>query len=132
MQGQRRRASVYLAGVAVVVHLLVNFAHGAAHNALRIDAPPGSLPFVVIVIFILPVVGFAILLRNRRAGVLVVAVASLVFGVAYHFVIDSPDRYDHVGSGAWASTFLTTAVLLAIIEIVAIGAVVTLPRNSVD
>jgi hypothetical protein len=129
---QGRRATqlgLYVAGAAVAAHLVVNFAHAAAHTALHVDPPPGSMLFILIVIFATPVLGFVILLRWSLAGAAVVAVsmlASLVFGVAYHFVIDSPDRCDHVGDGLWAATFRTTAVLLVITQLVAITAVATL------
>jgi hypothetical protein len=125
---QNRRMSAYVTGTAVAAHLLVNVVHGAAHTALQVDAPAGWMPFILIVIFAGPVVGFAILLRRQLAGSLVVAasmLASLVFGVAYHFVIDSADRIDHVSGGLWAATFHTTAGLLVITEIVAIAAVMT-------
>lgn len=126
--------SLYVAGAAVAAHLVVNFTHAAAHSALQIDPPPGSMLFILIVIFATPVFGFAILLRRPLVGAAVVAVsmfASLVFGVAYHFVIDSADRCDHVGDGPWATTFRTTAVLLVITQIVAIAAVTTLRQRRV-
>jgi hypothetical protein len=126
---QNRPMSAYVTGTAVAAHLLVNVVHGAAHTALQVDAPSGWMPFILIVIFVGPVVGFAILLRRPLPGSFVVAasmLASLVYGVAYHFVINSSDRIDHVSGGLWAMAFHTTAALLVITEIVAIAAVMTL------
>jgi hypothetical protein len=119
-------SQLYVAGAAVGAHLVVNSTHAAAHIALEIDPPTGSMPFILIVTFATPVLGFAILLRRPLAGAIVVGasmLASLVFGVAYHFVIDSSDRCDHVGDGLWAATFQATAVLLVITQIVTIAAV---------
>jgi hypothetical protein len=132
IQAGRVSLGLYVAGIAVAAHLVVNFAHAAAHIALRIDPPAGSTFFIVIVTFAAPVLGFAILLRRPVAGAILVAssmLASLVFGVAYHFAIDSPDRCDHVRDGLWTVSFRTTAVLLVITEIVAIVAVATLRQG---
>jgi hypothetical protein len=128
----RRVSQLYAAGAAVGAHLVVNLTHAAAHVALEIDPPPGSMLFILIVTFATPVLGFAILLRWPLAGATLVGasmLASLVFGVAYHFVIDSSDRCDHVGDGLWAATFRATAVLLLITQIVTIGAVATTLRQ---
>jgi hypothetical protein len=128
-----RRTLSYLTGTAVAAHLLVNVVHGAAHTALQVSAPSGWLPFILVVTFAGPVLGFAILLRQQLAGSLVVAASmlgSLVFGVAYHFVIDSADRIDHVSGGPWAATFHASAALLVITEIVALAAVMTVFARS--
>jgi hypothetical protein len=127
------RRGLYLTGVAVAAPLLVNLAHGAAHIALQIDAPSGSMLFLLVVTFA-PVVGFAISLRRRLAGVSIVAVstlASLVFGMAFHFVINSPDRSNHVSGGPWAFVFRTTAVLLVFTQIAAIAALAVVSHGGV-
>jgi hypothetical protein len=118
----------YVTGGAVAAHVL----HAVAHTALRIDPPPGSMLFILIVTFAMPVVGFAVLLLRPLVGAIAVGASmlgSLVFGVAYHFVIDAPDRCDHVGDGLWAATFQTTALLLVITQVVAIAAVVATLRR---
>jgi hypothetical protein len=75
--------------------------------------------FVYIVILAAPLVGVAALLTvSRLAGALLVTVsmaAAFLFGLVNHFILQSPDHVSHV-SGAWASTFATTAVLLAVTE----------------
>jgi hypothetical protein len=133
VQGPRvSRLELYVVGAVVAAHLAVNVAHGAAHTALQIDAPPGWMPFILIVTFAAPVLGFGILLLRPLTGALIVAasmLASLMFGVAFHFVIDSPDHWDHVGDGLRATSFRATAALLVITQIVAIGAVAMLRRR---
>lgn len=129
----RREQGTVVAAAAVTGHLVANGAHGAAHSALGIDPPPGWLPFIVVVIFTAPVVGLAVARRWRIAGALLLAssmLASLAFGIAYHCVVDSVDRCDHVGEGAWASTFRVTAALLALTELGGIVAAMVIVREE--
>jgi hypothetical protein len=82
--------------------------------------------FVAIVIVALPLVGAALsYTRFRVQGAALVAAslfASLVFGLVYHFIIMSPDHVSQVPSGPWRSSFVWSAVLVALSE--AVGAVV--------
>jgi hypothetical protein len=129
---QTARLDLYVTGAAVAGHLLVNVAHAVAHTVLRIDPPPGSMLFILVVTFAMPVVGFGILWRRPFVGATIVAasmLASFVFGAAFHFVIDTSDRIDHVGHGLWPDTFRATAVLLLLTQIVSIAAAATVSRR---
>jgi hypothetical protein len=129
---QKARLGLYVTGAAVAGHLLVNVVHGVAHTVLRIDPPPGSMLFILVVTFALPVVGFGILWWKPFVGATMVAVsmlASFAFGAAFHFVIDTSDRIDHVGHGLWPATFRATAVLLLITQVVAIAAAANVGRR---
>lgn len=121
------------AGALAAVHLLLNGAHGAAHGNLGIAAPPGSEAFIVLVIIAGPLLGVGLALRWRAVGALTLGLstfAALVFGLAYHFVIDSADRCDHVGHGSSAGAYQATVVLLAATELLGVATAVRLGRTS--
>ena len=58
--------------------------------------------------------------RRAGAGVLVLAMTgALVYGVAYHYVLDTPDHVAHVthaAGGARAAAFRATALAVAVLE----------------
>jgi len=115
----------WLAAV-VVAHLFISVVHGTAHNGAHVSLSPAGTLFVFLVILVGPLVGLALAWRSPRTGYLVVALtmaASLVFGVANHFLIAGTDHVAHV-SGPWRPLFAATAVLLALSE--GAGAVVAL------
>jgi hypothetical protein len=119
------RAWLWMAAV-VVAHLLVSFAHGAAHTGAQVPLSLAANLFVWIVVLLGPLAGLAVSWPARRAGSWLVAVtlaASFVFGVVNHFVIASPDHVAHVDP-QWRSLFATTAVLLAATELA--GAILAL------
>ena len=112
----------WMAG-AVLVHLMIAIAHGAAHNGAQIPLSPVATLFVFIVILAGPVAGLALSWRVERLGSLVIAVTlagSLIFGVVNHFVLDSPDHISHVVA-QWNRLFATTAVLLTITEMLGLA-----------
>jgi hypothetical protein len=103
----------------VVAHLVVSFAHGAAHTGAQVPLSRAANLFVWIVILAGPLVGLALSWPARQAGSWLVAVtlaASFVFGVVNHFAIASPDHVAHVDQ-QWRTLFATTAVLLAVTEL---------------
>jgi hypothetical protein len=105
----------------VVIHALLAMVHGSAHTHLGISLNLGQNLFVVIVIMLAPLVSMILLwtrLRRLGAAVLFLSMAgSLVFGVAYHFVVVSNDHLLHLPAGDWQVVFQATAVLLFISEI---------------
>ena len=109
--------------VAVLLHFLVNLAHGAAHNGAHVDISPSMMAFVVLVILLGPLAGLALSWWQPRAGAWIVAATmggSLAFGVVNHFVILSPDHVSQVAT-EWRTMFGATAVLLAVLEIAGVG-----------
>src|SRR5262245_50584939 len=117
-------------GMALVVlaHLLTSIVHGAAHNGAAIPLSLVATLFVFIVILAGPVAGLALSWRAERLGSLIIAVTlagSLVFGVANHFVLDSPDHITHVAA-PWSRLFTATAVLLTITEMLGLALAVRL------
>jgi len=116
---------------AVLAHLIITMAHGAAHTGAQIVMSPVANLFVFIVILAGPLVGLALLWRSARLGSLIVALTmagALVFGVVNHFVLESPDHVQHV-SAQWRMLFATTAVLLAITEMLSLGFAIRLLRR---
>ena len=81
--------------------------------------------YVGIVITLMPVVAAVFLFtRKQRIGSLLLALSmlgSFVFGFWYHFLSNTNDNVTQV-RGPWHSTFLWTAIALAIIELA--GAIV--------
>ncbi|MGC9948169.1 MAG: hypothetical protein ABSF64_17530 [Bryobacteraceae bacterium] len=104
----------------VLVNLLVNIVHGAAHLKLHIDLSAAETLFVAIAIVAGPLLAMALLwTRWQRLGFGLLALTmagSLVFGLYHHFMAMGPD---HVGAqvpGFWGTTFVITACLLFLVE----------------
>ena len=115
----------------VLVHLLVSMIHGAAHAGANVPMSPAANLFVFVVILAGPLIGLGISFRTKLYGGAVVALtmaASLIFGVVNHFLIDSPDHISHIAT-PWSSLFVTTAVLLAITELLGLAIALRLVRT---
>ena len=109
----------------VLGHLMILSLHAFAHVQLRVYASLLGNVFIVLVIWLAPLVALTLLLQQRlRAGVAVLAAAmfgSLWFGVYHHFIALSPDHVSHVPAGETRVLFQVTAVLLAVAEMIACG-----------
>jgi hypothetical protein len=103
----------------VVAHLVVSLIHGAAHSGAQVPLSAAQNVFVYIVILAGPIAALVLMRANRRLGATLLALtmgASLVFGIVFHFVLDTPDHVSHVTAGTWRLPFQSTAGLLAILE----------------
>ena len=122
------RALVWVGTVVVVVHGLVNAAHGAAHAELGVEISNWQQTFVVVVFGLSPVVAAVLLWTSRaRLGAVILTgsmAAALVFGVYYHYVAVSPDHVDHLPPGAAQGLFRASALVVATSQ--ALGVVVGL------
>jgi hypothetical protein len=110
-----------VSSVAVLAHLVVSIVHGNAHGSLRIGLSNWQNFYVMTVIVLAPLVAM-ILIWTRYADtglvILILSMAgSLIFGVAYHFVVISPDHVSHLPPGDAQGLFRTTAVLLVLTEL---------------
>jgi hypothetical protein len=108
---------------AVLAHLIVSVAHGAAHDRAHVPLSLAANLFVYIVILAGPLIGLALTWPAVRLGSWIVAItmaAALVFGLVNHFVLASPDHVAHVEL-QWRPLFESTAVLLAVTEGLAAG-----------
>jgi hypothetical protein len=130
MNAHPDRAWIWLCS-AVVAHLLVSMVHGTTHTFAHVPLSPAANLFVILVILAGPVVGLGLSWPARRGGSWLVAItmaASLIFGIVNHFVRSSPDHVAHVDP-AWRLLFATTAVLLAVLEVLASGLAVHIARE---
>jgi hypothetical protein len=113
---------------AVLTHLVVSIAHGAAHDRAHVPLSLAANLFVYIVILAGPLIGLALTWPAVRLGSSIVAItmaAALVFGLVNHFLLASPDHVAHVEL-QWRPLFATTAVLLAVTEGLAAGVAIRL------
>ena len=117
----------------VAAHLLISFAHGAAHDGAHVPLSTAANLFVFIVILGGPLAGLAVSWWSRRLGggiILLTMAGSLVFGVVNHFLLESPDHVAHVDAD-WRVLFGSTAVLLAVTELLGVGLAMRVIRNGV-
>jgi hypothetical protein len=104
------------ATLIVIAHQATNLVHGAAHQRLSVGLEPWQQAFVAVVIAILPFVSLALYwTRFRQAAALLLfasMLASLLFGVYYHFIEISPDHVSHLPVGEGRGLFIATAWVL--------------------
>ena len=116
---KRRLNSVAL--VAVVAHLLVSMVHGRAHEQLAVGLSNWQNIYVLTVIVIAPLIATILIwTRLARLGLVLLVISmagSLIFGVAYHYVVISPDHVSHLPPGDAQGLFRTTALLLVLTEL---------------
>jgi hypothetical protein len=130
MSGYHSSAWRWLTAV-IVAHLIVSFVHGAAHAQAHVPLSRAANLFVYIVILAGPLAGLALTWPAERIGSWLIAITllgSLVFGLVNHFVLSSPDHVAHVDP-QWRVLFATTAVLLAVTELVGSGLALRLVRE---
>src|SRR6185436_1376740 len=120
--------SVRLLSIALILaHLGISTIHGLAHQGAMVALTTFGYVYVLVVITLAPLVAGALLLsRWAKAGALLLALSmfgSFVFGGWYHFLSATTDHVSEV-YGPWRSTFLWTAISLAVAEFVgtALGA----------
>jgi hypothetical protein len=115
----------------VLTHLVVSMVHGIAHAQAQVPLSPAANTFVFIVILAGPLAGLALTWPAQQLGNWVVATTlagSLVFGLANHFVLASPDHVAHVAA-EWRPLFTATAILLAVTEALGAGLAIGLARK---
>jgi hypothetical protein len=105
----------------ILIHLVVSMLHGqSASGGVRSHSSTFGYLYVLIVIMLAPLVaGVLLFTRLRRAGALLLALSmfgSFLFGCWYHFLSATSDNVVQF-HGPWHSTFLWTAVALAVIEL---------------
>ena len=110
--------------VVVLAHLAVMMFHGQAHQQLGVGLSAWQNTFVFVVIAIAPLVAMLLLwTRLARLGLILLAVSmggSLIFGLAYHYIIVSPDHVSHLPPGDAQGLFRMTAGLLMLTELIGV------------
>ena len=121
-----RRSIVLLGTVVVLAHLVISMVHGNAHQQLAVGLSSWQNIYVLTVIIIAPLIAMVLTwTRLARLGFLLLAAsmaASLIFGLAYHYVVISPDHVSHLPPGDAQGLFRTTALLLVLTELLGIAA----------
>lgn len=111
-----RTTAVY--GTAMVVlATAVNLLHGVSHVGQEVlSLQAWQWAYVTCVIFLAPVVAAVLLWsRFRLAGAWLLLgsmAGSLVFDLAYHFLIEGPDNIFTLKPGAWLAPFQVSSVLV--------------------
>jgi len=107
--------------VLILVHMVASSLHGWSHFHAGVPTNLIQNVFIATVIVAMPpLAGTFIALRKPHLGyalLLLSMVGSLAFGVAFHFVLDTPDLCINV-RGVGARMFLVSAVVLAVVELV--------------
>jgi hypothetical protein len=110
----------FLALALILIHLLVSTTHGWAHQGAMVALTTFGYVYVVVVITLMPWVAAVLLFtRKKKMGALLLAVSmfgSFIFGFWYHFLSHTSDNVTQV-HGPWHSTFLWTAIVLAVLEL---------------
>ena len=112
--------TIRLAATALVLtHLVISTIHGLAHQGAMVKLSQFGYVYVAVVITVSPIVAGALFFSRRQriaASLLTLSMSgSFGFGVWYHFLTSGADNVSEV-QGPWHSTFLWTAVALAIVE----------------
>ena len=124
---KERRNTALLSTVAVIVHLVVSIVHGRAHERLVVGLSNWQNIYVMTVIVVAPLIAMALIwTRYAHSGLVLLVISmagSLIFGVAYHYVVISPDHVSHIPPGEAQGLFRMTALLLVLTEVfgVAVG-----------
>jgi hypothetical protein len=118
--------------VMAILHFVGNIVHGAAHAHYEIPMEPWQKVFIAVVIVIAPTVAGVLLWRGvLRPGAWLLLVSmggSLLFGMAFHFLLLGPDHVSSVNMEGWGATFQATAFLLAVTEALGMAAALRVLR----
>ncbi|MFN6486994.1 MULTISPECIES: hypothetical protein [unclassified Nostoc] len=108
-------------GTAIaVLHAIANGMHGLAHVEIPVGLSLLQSSFVVIVIFLTPIIAaFLLWTQFYRLGswLLLFSIAgSLLFGIYNHLIVISPDHLSQVSWQGWGLLFQITAILILIVD----------------
>lgn len=107
----------------ILAHLGISMSHGFAHQGAMVTLTTFGSIYVLVVITLAPLVAGGLLFtRWAKIGALLLVLSmlgSFVFGGWYHFLSATNDHVSQV-HGPWRSTFLWTAIVLAVSELVGV------------
>src|SRR5262245_55833061 len=105
-----------MATAVVALNIVVATIHGLSHSHAEVLLEPWQMAFVVLTVYALPILAVVLYWApTRRTGAALLAatmLASLLFGLYFHFVADTPDHVSHRDSTGTGALFVVTAVLL--------------------
>lgn len=118
----------------VALHSVIAMIHNQAHQEVDVALSRFQSTFALVVIVVAPAVAAAIIWRGHpHPGSMLLAaslLASLIFGIVNHFVVDSPDQLAHISTDGWGQIFMVSAYALALTESVGVLAGAALLRSS--
>lgn len=104
----------------VMIHAFVVTLHGLAHDRIPVPLSLFQSLFVGSIIVLAPIIAIILIwTRFQKAGfwlLLSSMVASLLFGIYYHFLVISPDHVSQIAFMGWGLLFHITAILLLLVE----------------
>ncbi len=107
--------------VIVLVHAIVSGYHGWSHIYTMVSTTLAQNIFIATVVFASPPLAVVLLFRRRmNSGCAIFSfsmLSSFVFGIVFHFILDTRDLYSNV-HGIGSRMFLVSAVLLAAVEFI--------------
>lgn len=105
----------------VLVHAVVSGFHGWSHFYTGVPITLAQNIFIATVIVSMPLLAVVLLTRRRmNAGCAMLSLSmlgSFIFGVVFHFILDTPDLYSNV-YGHGSQMFFISAILLAALELI--------------
>lgn len=114
----------WIAYLLVAVHVFASGLHGWSHLHAGVPTTFAQNVFISAVIIAIPPLAAALIaLRRWHLGYALLfssMAGSFIFGIAFHFVVDTPDSVVNV-CGTGARMFLVSAVQLALVELVGTG-----------
>ena len=120
--------------VIILTHLAAAVLHGVAHAEVAV--PPGGLGGALLIagaVYVGPLVALVALQGGRRlAGALVLSgsmAIALVYGLAFHYVLRTPDHVANVPQGLWGEVFRSSAAAIAVLEACGLAAGVFLTAS---
>jgi hypothetical protein len=107
----------------VLLRQVIAQLHGMAHEEVGVGLAPWQWAFVYIVIVAAPIVAVVLYwTRWSQLGALLLGVAmpaGMLFGIYYHFIAVSPDNVQHLPGEHGHGFFITTAMALVPLELIA-------------
>lgn len=105
----------------VAIHAIVAGYHGWYHFSAMVPTTLAQNFFIATVVMAAPLLAAVMLARGRMHAGLAIFTSSmlgaLLFGVGFHFVLDTPDLCSNV-SGTGARGFFLSAAALATVELI--------------
>lgn len=120
----------------VLAHTIVSGYHGWSHFAAVVPTTAAQDVFIGTVVFASPLLAAVLLVRGRvgagRVIFILSMLSSFIFGVVFHFILDTPDLCTNV-RGIGSHMFSLSAVMLAAVECTGfIGGGILLARGGAE
>lgn len=118
MRSNLLKLAIWIVGL----HFAFDLVHTLAHLMLSIlAASPLDLLFILLVIYLAPLLALALLFTKRAASLggwllFLSMLASLAYGLLHHFVLPGEDSALTMPASSWQPVFAATAYSLLVLE----------------